>query len=218
MKCPHCLEGFHSAPGEVNLSKDSEYTWKVTEEICPECNKIIIHLQAGNYQSPQFFYVKKEFLVYPKSISRTPLSPIIPEKFAGDYNEACLVLEDSPKASAALSRRCLQLILREKGGAEKSDLFHEIQEMLDSKQLPSYLEDNIDEIRKIGKFAAHPNKSKSTGEIVEVEPHEAEWNLNVLEGLFDFYFVQADENKKKRDLLKKKLDDAKTPPQNNQRS
>ncbi len=40
----------------------------------------------------------------------------------------------------------------------------------------------IDAVRVIGNFAAHPIKSKSTGEIVDVEPGEAEWNLNTLEG------------------------------------
>jgi hypothetical protein len=46
----------------------------------------------------------------------------VPKEFADDYNEACLILEDSPKSSAALSRRCLQHILREKGGFEAKDL------------------------------------------------------------------------------------------------
>jgi len=211
MKCPHCLEGFHSKPIPIRLLDDAEYAWRITDEKCPECKKIIIHLQAGHFTTPQYFNTEKEFLVYPKTISRKPLSSIIPKEFAGDYNEACLVLKDSPKASAALSRRCLQHILREKAVVKKSDLFDEIQEVLDSHELPSYLADNIDEVRKIGKYAAHPNKSKLTGEIVDVEPHEAEWNLDVLEGLFDFYFVQKDANDKKRELLKKKIEDAKTP-------
>ena len=36
-----------------------------------------------------------------------------------DYEEAALVLSISPKASAALSRRCLQTILREHGYGQK---------------------------------------------------------------------------------------------------
>lgn len=61
-------------------------------------------------------------------------------------------------------------------------------------------------------FAAHPNKSLSTGAIVDVEPGEAEWMLDVLEGLFDFYFVQPDILQKKKDALNKKLADAGKPP------
>src|SRR5208282_6535945 len=44
-----------------------------------------------------------------------------------------------------------------------------------SGTLPSYLADNIDGIRNIGNFAAHPLKSTASGEIVEVEPGEAEY-------------------------------------------
>ena len=48
----------------------------------------------------------------------------------------------------------------------------------------------IDGVRVIGNFAAHPIKSQHTGEVIEVEPGEAEWLLETLEGFFDFYFVQ----------------------------
>ena len=45
-----------------------------------------------------------------------------------------------------------------------------------------------------------------------VDPDEAEWNLDVLESLFDFYFVQPARAKAKRDALNKKLTDAGKPP------
>lgn len=40
---------------------------------------------------------------------------------------------------------------------------------------------------------------------MEVEPGEAEWLLDVLEGLFDFYFVQPANAQRKRDALNEKL-------------
>lgn len=67
-------------------------------------------------------------------------------------------------------------------------------------------------MRNIGNFAAHPIKSTNTGEIIDVEPGEAEWLLDVLEGLFDFYFVQPAILKAKRDKLNQKLVDAGKPP------
>ena len=79
------------------------------------------------------------------------------------------------------------------------------------KELPSYLASAIDAIRNIGNFAAHPIKSKSSGELVDVEPGEAEWTLDVLEGLFDFYFVQPELLKKKKNELNQKLQDAGKP-------
>lgn len=141
-----------------------------------------------------------------------PLSKHVPEKFARDYTEAVLVFEDSPKASAALSRRTLQNLLRESAGVKPQDLAQEIQEVLDTKHLPPHLSNAIDAVRNIGNFAAHPIKSKSTGEVVDVEPGEAEWLLDTLEGLFDFYFVQPAILLEKRNALNKKLADAGKPP------
>jgi len=70
----------------------------------------------------------------------------------------------------------------------------------------------LDAVRNIGNFAAHPMKSQSTGEIVPVEPGEAEWNLDVLESLFDFHFVAPAKTKARKDALNKKLKDAGKPP------
>lgn len=136
----------------------------------------------------------------------------MPAEFTADYKEACLVLADSPKASAALSRRCLQHLLREKAKVKPSDLANEIQEVLDSHVLPSDVANDLDAVRNIGNFSAHPIKSTHTGEIVNVAPGEAEWTLNVLEELFDFYFVRPARSAAKRAALNTKLADAGKPP------
>ena len=47
---------------------------------------------------------------------------------------------------------------------------------------------------------------------MDVEPGEAEWNLDVLEVLFDFYFVAPDRTKARRNALDKKLADIGKPP------
>jgi hypothetical protein len=147
-------------------------------------------------------------MVHPKGIARAPLSADVPDKYAADYREACLVFGDSPKASAALSRRCLQLLIREHVGIHKATLAQEIDAVLALKTLPSHLADAIDGVRNIGNFAAHPEKDTNTGEIVDVEDGEAEWLLDTLEGLFDFYFVAAAALQRKKDALNKKLADA----------
>lgn len=83
---------------------------------------------------------------------------------------------------------------------------------MDSGKLPSHVAEAIDAVRNTGNFAAHPMKSQSTGEIVPVEAGEAEWNLDVSEALFDFYFVQPGLLKKKKDALNAKLQEAGKPP------
>ena len=117
-------------------------------------------------------------------------------------------MADSPKASAALSRRCLQNVLREAAKVKHGNLYDEIEEVLQSKAVPTYIANALHNVRVIGNFATHPIKSKSTGEIVDVEPGEAEWNLETLESLFDFYFVQPARHAEKKAALNKKLQDA----------
>lgn len=215
MKCPHCLENFFADWDYVYFTgkyleqiADVDGTWRIRVCKCPNknCRKIIIELgklKKWYEDSPNLFGSYDWVLVRPKGISRIPLPSEVPPEFANDYKEACLTIADSAKASAALSRRCLQNLLREKAGTTKKNLADQIQEVIDSKQLPSYLSEALDAVRNIGNFAAHPIKSKSTGEIVGVEPGEAEWNLDILERLFDFYFVQPEIlRRKKRNLIK----------------
>jgi len=208
MKCPHCLDSFHPELKEIGLGEDKDYSWMIEYQQCPTCEKfifILCHCRPGVSGWTSFF-------VYPKAISRTPLSTDVPNVFTSDYKEACLVIADSPKASAALSRRCLQNILREKAGVKHQDLSKEIDEVLASGKLPSHLSEGIDAVRNIGNFAAHPIKSTNTGEVVNVEPGEAEWLLDLLESLFDYYFIQPAIMKRKKDDLNKKLADAGKPP------
>jgi hypothetical protein len=136
----------------------------------------------------------------------------VPTDIADDYIEACIVLPDSPKASAALSRRCLQHLLRHIAGVSPGDLANEIQQVIDSGKLPSHLSESIDAIRNTGNVSAHPMKSQNTGTILPIEPHEAEWNLDVLESLFDFYYVQPALLQAKRAALNRKLAAAGKPP------
>ncbi len=131
----------------------------------------------------------REFLMYPSRVPR-PLSVEVDEEYAKDFREACMVLDDSPKASAALSRRLLQHVIREKAGITRRDLDKEIGALIDTNTLPSDLANDLDTVRTVANFAAHPIKSTDTGAIVDVEPGEAEGLLDVLEELLDVYFVR----------------------------
>jgi hypothetical protein len=217
MKCPHCLENFHEKLERVYLGDDIDNEWSVYSYLCPGCKRLIFELV--NYKSKANPGIPRDIIisvisrhfVRPKGIIRSPLPIEVPKEFAEDYNEACLVIYDSPKASAALSRRCLQKIIREKLGIKKKDLYSEIQEVIDNGMLPTDILQSIDAVRGIGNFAAHPIKSQSSGEIIDVEPHEAEWNLDVLEMIFDYLFVRPTTIQKKKAALNVKLKDSGKP-------
>lgn len=224
MRCPHCLENFNDGQTvwSVLLGNDAEGCWLLRRCHCPTCQRFIFAFETGQpptdarqriqgTQGASLATVSRALQVWPRGVSRAPMPKEVPQSISQDYTEACLVLTDSPKASAALSRRCLQNLLRQSAGVKEGDLSSEIQQVLDSKQLPSTVADGVDAVRHIGNFAAHPIKSNSTGEIVDVEPHEAEWNLDVLESLFDFYYVLPAKAQAKREALNKKLADSGKP-------
>ena len=208
MKCPHCLVGIHEHFRDLPLQEWDGRHWSANIMQCPECDKVIIRLLAIQAKPRRV----ETILAYPKSVSRGPVPREVPAPYANDYKEACLVFADSEKASAALSRRCLQAILRNVAKTKAHDLSKQIDEVIASSALPAHLAQAIDAIRNIGNFAAHLQKDTNTGAILDVEPGEAEWCLEVLEGLFDFYFVKPTQLAAKKKTLNDKLLAAGKPP------
>ncbi len=213
MKCPHCLDSFHDSWVWVSIGADKDGGRAVGRTLCPSCSQLIIYLgrSRGSYATGQPLgdqTIVWKRPVHPSGTARAPLPQEVTGNIAADYLESCKVLPESSKASAALSRRCLQNLLREKANVKPSDLYAEIEEVIKSGKLPSHLSEMLHAVRVIGNFAAHPLKSTNTGEVIDVEPNEAEWNLDTLEALFDFYFVQPARAAAKKAALNQKLADA----------
>lgn len=203
-ECPACavrvrlLMPVMSGGSKVGVSLDLKCegrSIRVSISVCPACHQVL--LSNGST------------LFWPRPTPRRAPSQV-PAELSKDFNQAAIVLADSPEASAALARRCLQHLLRTAGAVKRADLSREIEEALPI--LPSALREDVDAIRKVGNFATHPSKSTATGSIVPVEPGEADWLLDVLEGLFDHYFVQPEHARARREALNGKLADAGKPP------
>lgn len=212
-KCPHCMvvNKFELVKiKEILKQKLNGFTYLLPDifqgvSLVNGINDEFIHLEISRCANcgKNIIFLDNS-MIYPLGSSRPPCPIEVPEAISQDYIEACLVEPYSKKASAALSRRCLQNMLRDKG-IKNNDLSKEIDEAME--KLPSDLAESIDAIRHIGNFAAHPLKYTSTGEIVDVEDEEAAWSLNVLEDLFDFYYVRPAVTQRKRDTMNKKLTD-----------
>ena len=223
MRCPHCLVTIFAQPWNISVGSDRDFDLLIRGFLCPSCHRYVLQLlktatDPGISKSSLGAIVSApedavSSLIHPKATNRQPVPAEVPEEFTADYKEACLVLADSPKASAALSRRCLQHILQEKSGAKtQNNLAKTIGEVIDDPTTPRDVADSLDMVRNIGNFSAHPNKSTNTGEIVPVEPVEAEWCLDVIEMLFDLYFVRPSEIQKRRDSVNEKLEATGKPP------
>jgi len=217
-KCPHCqcvvffdkpktvsytspTSGKYSHPTYLRTENDEDKVFVYSSQ-CPNCKKPVV--VAEIHKQKEIFHR----LVHPFNVVRT-VSPEVPKEIREDFLEAAAVLSISEKASAALSRRCLQNLLTDRGYKGKN-LNEQIDKAL--KDLPERIGENLDAIRNIGNFAAHPMKYKTTGIIVDVEPEEAEWNLDVLEELFEYYYVQPKRAKEKRRKLEEKLKGLGKPP------
>jgi hypothetical protein len=185
------------AVGDITLAFKDELYIETSE--CPACHRLIALMKAHDTRTGK----ELEILAWPLGTRRPPVPPEVPRPIREDYEEAARVLPFSTKASAALSRRCLQHVLKDAGMTKSDWLAEQIKEVRSS--LPTDIGDNLDYVRTIGKFAAHPEKDKATGEIIDVEPGEAEWNLEVLDALFDHYYVRPAREKKKREKFDGKL-------------
>jgi len=218
MICPHCKTGIYDAAQNTAIAffqrkNGSNYAWRTRHQQCPECKEVFIYLQGGGWATGApnqrtFTNLVEEHLIWPQEGYR--ICPAeTPDNLKKDFLEAAAVLPISPQASAALTRRCLQHLLRDHGNATKRELAAQIDEV--APMLPGSLSDQLHAVRNIGNFAAHPQKSTNSGEILEVEPQEAEWNLEVLEELFDHYFVKPALLQKRKEALNKKLAEAGKP-------
>ncbi|MEM2351456.1 MAG: DUF4145 domain-containing protein [Thermoproteota archaeon] len=217
-KCPHChhivffavakviyeIEGgkFPHSTYLMTESEDEQEKVYVYSSQCPNCKKPIVAAKIVVGQEISYR------LVYPFNIVRT-VPPDVPKEIREDFLEAAAVLPISEKASAALSRRCLQNLLADRG-YKGDNLNEQIEKAL--KDMPLKIGENLDAVRVIGNFAAHPIKSKETGLIVNVEPEEANWILDVLEDLFDYFYVQPKRAEEKRRKLEEKLKALGKPP------
>lgn len=205
-KCPHCGTGVrfvelnifaYAEENTVFLDNNVDFpppyrSMILSAYTCPVCEKAVLLLRGFLRErafapSPGDAVAHESFL-WPRLVLRQVLPPDVPEAMREDYGEATGVLSISAKASAALSRRCLQAVLTEAGGFTQGKLADQIEAAIGT--LPSYVADRLDAVRVSGNFAAHPKKNVATGDIIDVEPGEAEASLDALDLLFDHYYVK----------------------------
>ncbi len=207
-------------PEHSDASRQRPLVCQVTGGDCPACGNFLLLLRrgAGNLtknswgrSSYDLKIVEQEEILFPK-YPKVSVEPKVPSAYKEEFVEASLTLRFSPKASAALSRRLLQRVLRERFSIEHRGLAQEIDAFLQHTGVPSHLAEAVDAVRNVGNFAAHPVKDTNTGEIVEVELGEAEWLLEVVESLFDFSFVQPNRLTERKKKLNEKLRSVGRPP------
>jgi len=207
--CPHCeravtiTEERYSTETHILYIDNSvgRMTLRSRFIVCPnpECKKFT--LTAELYESErtppprsQERLIRKLntwSLIPPSSSKQFP--DYIPAAIRDDYKEACLIKDLSPKASATLSRRCLQGILRDFWKVKPGRLVDEIKQIKD--RVDSMTWDAIESVRKLGNIGAHMEKDIDV--IVDVDSDEATLLIGLVETLLKEWYVARAEREKR---------------------
>ena len=159
---------------------------------CPRCRKDSVRVAGMNgylnsVRSPVF--PPGDFKRYPD---------YIPQAIRSDYQEACTIVDLSPKAAATLARRCIQGMIRDRWNVKPANLNQEINAI--KSLIPTAQWDAINALRQLGNIGAHMEKDVSL--IVDIDPGEAGRLLDLVELLLDDWYVREhDSSALYRDVL-----------------
>lgn len=165
----------------------------------PNCKKITITAEIFEAKFPDTNYGIKfghgitNHKLWPESSHKIQPN-YIPQVIVQDYIEACRIRDLSPKASATLSRRCIQGIIRDFCKISSRTLYSEIdtlKEQVTNNNAPSGVTletvDAMDHVRAIGNIGAHMEKDINV--IIDVDAGEAQALIELIELLFEEWYV-----------------------------
>jgi len=172
--------------GEDSYYKFDNSCLEITFYKCPNCNQYTIKAKGIGEMIENV-----DVAIRPLSSARQ-FPNYIPAAILQDYEEACAIVTLSPKASATLSRRCLQGMIRDFWGIEKKNLYEEISAL--KNQIPADLWSSIDALRQLGNIGAH--MEKDTNVIVDIDPNEANSLIQLIELLIKEWYINREERQK----------------------
>lgn len=170
--------------GPTGYSSDSS-TIKLDFYKCPNCTKFTI-IAVGEGSDVKDINMR----IKPNSFAQQ-YPEYIPLQIRKDYEEACAVLYLSPKSSATLSRRCLQGMIHDFWGVQKSTLFEELSELKD--ELQPDLWKAIDGLRQLGNIGAH--MEKDTNLVIDIDPDEASQLIKLIELLIKEWYMNREDRR-----------------------
>lgn len=187
--------GTHSSEEAASYAQDAI---KIDYYHCPNCQKYTVKASGISGQSDTL-----NLCIRPRSLAKQ-FPDYVPQAIRNDYEEAYAIVNLSPKASATLSRRCLQGMIRDFFEVKEKTLYAEIDAIKD--QIPPKQWAVLDGVRKIGNIGAHMEKDINC--IVDIDPEEAEKLLKLIELLIDQWYIQRhDQEELYKDIIE--IDQAK---------
>lgn len=205
-----------------NLSKYGKFGGRIHSIVCSniDCkeltisfslNKVGNHPRGGLYVTDEIHHSWK---LLPES-SAKPQPDYIPKPIVENYNQACRIRDLSPNASAAMSRRCLQGMIRDFCEISERTLAKEIdtlRQKINEGKGPQGVNhdaiDAIDHVRSIGNIGAHMEEDINL--ILDVESDEAQTLINLIELLFSEWYVAKHVREERLKALGMVVDNKKT--------
>ncbi|MCX0335093.1 DUF4145 domain-containing protein [Acinetobacter radioresistens] len=182
--------------------------------VCPndECEEVTIksflyksaQIFEWGYSSPDLDKYLHKWDLLPSSHAK-PYPDHIPEPILNDYQEACAICSLSPKASATLARRCLQGMIRDYWGIADKTLYKEINGLKD--KVSEEVWESLDSVREIGNIGAHMEHDINV--IVDVDVDEARILIELLEILFEEWYIARHERNLKLSRIRQIRDNKK---------
>lgn len=167
------------------LGVDDQDELSVKHYKCPNCEEKSIQIEGIGEE------VKgTKISVRPRSLAKK-FPEYIPKALRNDYEEAYLILDLSPRASATLSRRCLQGMIRDYWKVSgKNNLYQEIIAIQDkvSPEVSRVLKG----LKDLGNIGAHMEKDINL--IIDIDSGEAEKLLTLIEYLFKEWYINRHES------------------------
>ena len=192
LTCPYC--GVRAKPCGYSSAEieQGNARYELVAVTCSACSEQSVFLNQMHKSFPQQSPVPEwTRRVHPRTGRFQRQFPNTPEKYQRHYAAACRTIEASPEAAAAMARRCLEELLMDQGYTQYR-IVSKIKALLgepdNRKVLPIAVRKCVDHIRTYGNFSAHSLTNKKTLQIVDVEPDEAEWCIQIIESLFEHYF------------------------------
>jgi predicted RNA-binding Zn-ribbon protein involved in translation (DUF1610 family) len=180
---------FERENGEIRTSNGITYydsALEVEFYKCPNCEEYSVFAKGKGKNVSDV-----NLRVRPQSDAKK-YPTYIPKQIREDYEEACAILFLSPKASATLSRRCLQGMIRDYWGIVKPRLYDEISALKDKIQPDLW--SASDGLRQIGNIGAHMEKDVAL--IVDIDSGEAEKLICLIELLIKEWYINREERRK----------------------
>jgi len=212
--CPFCNRpttitnsDVHESATLMNIANDYGPVWlEIDFKVCPnpECKKYSLKVTTFScYRDRTDLKIKpkseiQSWSLVPPSQAKT-FPSYVPKPIIQDYEEACLIKDLSPKASATLARRCLQGIVRDFWKVKGENLNQEIKIIED--KIDPLVWKAIDSTRSIGNIGAHMEKDINV--IIDVDPEEANRLIWLIEYLIEQWYIGDHEKKEKLKTLNK---------------